>query len=160
MPTTPPTVATLSWPVVGGAIIGMIVRLLKSERVPTPFDKIPPKLRPLFALALGALQAPIETIVSGTPWPTALVNGLLAAAFAVFAHQTVIEGLRDGKEVLQGTAPVEVPPESRVPPETPPTPPAGASADETAPPTALDVPASASATIDPGPAARDKDFQT
>lgn len=100
----PPNVP--AWPVLGALVIGLLVRLLKSAAVPAPFDRIPPKARPLVALVLGCAQAAIESITAGTPWKTALTNGIVAAFSAVFAHDVLIEWLRAGKEPLSNALPV------------------------------------------------------
>lgn len=111
-----PTPESLQWPLIVALIIGLFVRLLKSERAPSFVQKIPPKARPVVAIALGAFSAPIESIVMGVSLRTAFVNGFLAAASAVLGHQVFIEWLRDGKEIAQSLPPIEVPAAERVHP--------------------------------------------
>lgn len=109
-----------SWVVLWATGIGFVVRLLKSEKVPAPFDRIPPKARPLVALFLGQFSAAIvAAALPGVTWQQAAIAGLWSAALAVFGHDVLIEYLRAGKEPLQTTPPVEVPPADRVPPEGP-----------------------------------------
>lgn len=102
----PPNVP--AWPVLGALVIGFIVRLLKSANVPAPFDRIPPKARPVVAVALGGLQGALQAALTSTPWQTTLVNGLVAGLLAVFGHDVLIEWLRAGKEPLEKALPVPV----------------------------------------------------
>lgn len=88
-----------AWPALSAVVIGILVRLFKSPSVPAPLDRIPPKARPLVALVLGVASGCLEAVVAGTPWQKALAGGLVAAALAVFGHQLVIEGARDGREI-------------------------------------------------------------
>jgi hypothetical protein len=110
------------WLAASTILIGLVVRLLKSPRVPWPFDQIPPKARPLVAIVLGALSSAIEHVVQGTPWKEALASGLFSAALAVLGHQVVIEWLRGGREVFapQAAPAPALAPEPPPPPVDPP----------------------------------------
>ncbi len=91
-----------------GAIIWVIVRVLKSDTA-IPIT-IPPKWRAIVAMLLGVLAGILDTIARGTPWQTAITAGLLAGAGAIAAHETVVEGVRNGKDVLQDYDPTSGPP--------------------------------------------------
>jgi hypothetical protein len=88
-----------AWPALATVVIGLLVRLLKSPAVPYPLDRIPANARPLVALLLGLASGCLEHVAAGTPWQTALVQGVVAAGLAVFGHQLVIEGARGGQEI-------------------------------------------------------------
>lgn len=123
-------VAQHKWVAVSAIVIGLIVRLLKSDtRLPT----VPPRARIWLALGLGVASGVLEKVASGTTWTTALVDGVSSAFLAVVSHEAVIASLRSGKEfpvpglMVEGaapspTAPVTVPPSAPGALETRPTP--------------------------------------
>ena len=120
MPDLPANPSHPSWVVFWATAIGLLVRLLKSEKVPAPLDRIPPKARPVLALGLGQFSAVfVAAALPGVSWQQAALAGLWASALAVVGHDVFVEWLRAGKEPLQTTPPVEVPPADRVPPEPP-----------------------------------------
>ena len=85
-------------------LISVVVRALKP---PSPFPDrlhVPPRVRPWLAVALGQLAAIADAIAVGTPWRTAALHGLAAAATAVLGHETVVKGILKGR--ASGTGPV------------------------------------------------------
>src|SRR5690348_11552401 len=98
------------WVGLGALVIALVVRLLKSEAVPPPFDRIPAKARPVVAVVLGVFSGALDKVVTGTPWRMALVGGLVSSALAVLGHDVVIEWLRKGRELGPKTGPLSVPP--------------------------------------------------
>lgn len=84
-----------AWIPIAALIIGAVVRLLKSD---TPLPTVPPKWRPVLALVLGLVAGVLTKVASGIDWQTALEGGLGAASIAIFGHDFVVAGLRDGKE--------------------------------------------------------------
>jgi hypothetical protein len=101
------------WIPLAALVIHGLTRALKSDRVPAPLDRIPPAARPGVALGLGALAGVLDHVTGGTPWGTALLAGLLAAALAMSGHDVGIEWLRGGREI--GLPPDEPPPTPRDP---------------------------------------------
>lgn len=91
------------WWIVSALTIYGIIRLLKA--FPKVAEKIPPNARPLVALGLGLLSAGLNDIVMGTPWQTALINGVVTAALTVFGHEVIIERLRNGRELFEPKEP-------------------------------------------------------
>lgn len=90
-----------AWGAVGALVVGLFVALCKQGWLGKWVDrKLPPKALPYFALALGVLGVTSAQYLAGVPLETAIVNGLLAALGSVFAHQTVVEGMRSGKEIV------------------------------------------------------------
>jgi len=81
--------------VVGGAL----VRLMKSD-TKLPID-VPKMWRPWLAMAITIVLAAIQHRFAGTggTWPQAIVFGIFAGCMAVTGHDTLIKGLRDGKEI-------------------------------------------------------------
>lgn len=106
---------------VAAAVIAAIIRVLKSD-TKIPFD-IPPRLRVFAALALGFVYAALQKIAAGTPWRSALFDGVAAFATAVVTHNVVIDSLRGGKElVVPGLMIPGAPPSPDHPPTIPPPP--------------------------------------
>lgn len=112
-----------AWWALAALVIGGLVRLAKSD-VPLPVT-IPPKYRAFAALGLGVASGILQAIATGTPWATALLQGLSAAATAIVGHETLVEGIRKGREFFSPTPKAPAPPSSpfRVaPPADSPTP--------------------------------------
>lgn len=87
------------WVLLGALIIGALVRLLKVK--PELAEKIPPRWRPVFATGLGILWGVLDKVaITGQAWGPAIISGLFAAAIAVWGHDTVIEAVRGGNELL------------------------------------------------------------
>jgi hypothetical protein len=85
------------WALVIAFFAGLGVRLAKADtKLPA---QVPAWLRPHLALLLSAVGACTVAILGGMPWPSALEQTFEAFAIATLGHQTVIEGLRKGKEL-------------------------------------------------------------
>jgi len=111
------------WLLFAAVVIGLVVRLLKSD---TKFPiTVPPYARSFLALFLGVVSGVLEKVATQhVSWTSAIVGGLLSAAFAMIGHATVIEGVRKGREFsIPGM--MVVPEPEPIPP--PPLPPAGPS---------------------------------
>lgn len=89
-------IAAHKWLAASPFVIGMIVRMLKSDM---PGFDLPARYRAWAALGLGIVSGVIEKHVNGTDWKTALLWGLGAGMTAIVGHETIVEGLRNGKEV-------------------------------------------------------------
>lgn len=85
------------WPAVSAILIGLIVRLLKSD-TPIPVD-IPPRLRAPLALWLGVLSGILEWIAAGTPAGEAIGKGLVAGLVAVLGHVYIVDVARGGRDI-------------------------------------------------------------
>lgn len=82
-----------------GVVIGLLVRVLKSERVPWPISEIPPKARPLLAVFFGQVSAVVLPLfIEGLPTYQAVLGGLFSAGIAVLGHDVIVEWLLKGKE--------------------------------------------------------------
>ena len=88
---------------------------------------VPAWARPYLALAVAIAGTASTEIKAGVDWKRALIDGLYAAALAVLGHQTVVEGMRGGREVMP-TAPWHKPEndKDRNPGSGPPAPPIAA----------------------------------
>lgn len=109
------------WVAVAAIIIGLIVRLLKSD-TKIPID-IPPRLRAPLAIALGAAAGALDKLgnMQGVTWTTALLEGVTAAVIAIVSHTLVINSARDGKELpIPGLIKEGEPPGPGKPPTIPP----------------------------------------
>ena len=89
-------IAGHEWVAVASLLIGLVVRLLKSD-TRLPVD-VPAQYRPLVAYGLGAVVGALDAIQGGEPVHAALM-GLLAPSLAILGHVVGIEGLRGGKEL-------------------------------------------------------------
>lgn len=86
------------WLMASIIVIGLLVRLSKSDVAQRWLTPVPARYRPLVALVLGVASGILEAVAAGTPWLAALLRGLLAAAVAMAGHDVVIEGLLGGRE--------------------------------------------------------------
>jgi hypothetical protein len=101
-----------------GAIgTGMLVALAKQGWFSTwVANRLPSRYLPFVALVIGVAGTSSAEIIAGAPWQRALLDGLMAAATSVFGHQAVVEGMRNGKEIIpERKAPALVPPPPPVP---------------------------------------------
>lgn len=93
--------------------------------------RIPASARPWVAVALGIAGTVSTEVQAGRSWKLAVLDGVYAAAIAVLGHQTVVEGMRGGREILPTapwcrTAPANtntVAPVQKLPPTPPSDPP-------------------------------------
>lgn len=86
-----------AWIALAAILVGLLVRVLKSDVKITP--TIPARYRPFLALALGQLAAVLDHVASGTPWRDAAIGGFIAAVVAMVGHEAAIEKLRGGQEL-------------------------------------------------------------
>lgn len=90
-----------------GAAIGLLVRLLKADKLnlmlaSMGIPPIPKRALPWIAAALGVASGAVEAMVKGATWGAAIrtaLFGLLAGALATWGHEAGVEGVRGGKEV-------------------------------------------------------------
>jgi hypothetical protein len=79
-------------------VITALVRLMKSD-TPLPWT-VPARWRSWLALGLGVVGGILDVLVAGTSPTRAVLQGLTAGAVAIAAHDSVIEGLRGGRELF------------------------------------------------------------
>ena len=89
------------WVFAGALFVGGFVALSKQGWLGSYIaKKLPPSALPYFSVTLGVVGLSATEIVSGKPlWP-AIVDGIQAGILAVFGHETVVEGMRGGKELV------------------------------------------------------------
>ena len=80
--------------------IGFIARMTKDDARFLP--DLSGRWRPLLVALLGLVAAGCDSVVGGTPWQSALANGLGAAVTALLGHTFLIETARGGKELPLG----------------------------------------------------------
>lgn len=90
-----------AWIPLAALLVHVLIRFEKAN--PWVDSRVPARWRPLVALILGQAAAVIDALTQGTKWPLAVAGGLLATLSAVFAHDFVIEGMRDGREFFDGS---------------------------------------------------------
>lgn len=84
-----------AWPIVAAIVVGFLVRLVKSDKIPID---VPPRFRPLLAVGLGVVSAICEAVIMGTPVVQAAIGGLASAIAAIGGHDVLIEAIFGGKE--------------------------------------------------------------
>lgn len=90
-------VADHQWVAASALVVGFTVRILKTDtKIPI---NIPARVRPWLALSLGAGAGILERVQSGISWRDALAGGLVAGLTAIAGHDTLIEGIRKGREL-------------------------------------------------------------
>jgi hypothetical protein len=72
------------WRLLGALVVLGLVYISKPIGL---WDKIPSKYRPIVVACVGLLVGVAQAIVTHQSWLTSLINGLTAAAIAVFADQ-------------------------------------------------------------------------
>jgi hypothetical protein len=116
------------WAVVVGFVLYLAFALTKQGWFGTWLQaKLPSKYYSIVVPLFGVLGTEAVALVQGTPWTTALLNGLLSGITAVMAHESVVEAVRGGKEIVpakssksNGGGPASVKPVA--PPAAPPPP--------------------------------------
>lgn len=108
-PTVPldPVIQALTghaYAVAAALVVGWVVSLTKTGWLSTWLaQKLPSRFLPLWAFGIGELGTVTASVIAGTDWKVALLQGLESSAIAVFTHQVVIEGFRKGAEVSKPT---------------------------------------------------------
>ena len=109
------------WMLAGATGIYLLVAFLKQGWAGAWLQSLlPPRAIPFVAPGLGVLAVASAEMVGGTTWPTALLDGVGAGVLAVFGHQAIVEGARNGKEIVPEKLPVPPPPPPVEPPTLPP----------------------------------------
>ena len=110
------------WVMVIALVVGLLVRLMKSDSkiitlLPTPLQRwfAITWVRTWYALILSAVGGWAAIVLGGGDWRSALEQALVAFTLAVLGHQTIIEGMRSGKEIpvpglTHSTTPLPLPP--------------------------------------------------
>jgi hypothetical protein len=110
-----------AWLPLGALVIGLVVRILKSD-TKIPID-IPPRLRIWAAFGLGQVSGALEAVVTGKTWKEAVLGGLVQSMLAIVGQNVLIGSLRGGKEIpLPGLTVPGAAPSPGKPPSLPPKP--------------------------------------
>lgn len=89
------------WVLLAALLVGAVVALAKQGWLSVWLAaKLPKAALPWLAVTLGVLGLSSAEIAAGTPWPKAVMDGLSSGLAAVFAHQTIVEGVRKGVEIV------------------------------------------------------------
>lgn len=102
------------WLLLGALTTPLIVAALK-QRSLWIAAHVPAWAIPWCAVGVGVLSVGSADVVAGKSWRQALFDGLASGVLAVFAHQTVVEGARKGKELIPAKAPPEAAKEEPAP---------------------------------------------
>lgn len=86
-----------SWVAASAVFAGLVVRVLKDDRIPVPLNK---RWRPALSAGVGMLCGALNAAVAGAPLLPSLALGLLAGVIAVLGHVFGIELLLGGKELF------------------------------------------------------------
>ena len=91
------------WLVFTALIVGTVVAVSKQGWFGPILARIPKPLLPYFGIAIGVLTTMSTDLYQGKTIAQTIVDclgGILAACMAVMGHQTVIEHMRGGKELI------------------------------------------------------------
>jgi hypothetical protein len=92
------------WVLFGALLVGAVIALTKQGWLSTWLaEKIPSRFQPLLAMGLGVATLLVADIQAGKTWQEAVIDGLSAAFTAIVGHETLIEGLRGGREIVPET---------------------------------------------------------
>lgn len=104
-----------AWLPLGALAVGTGVRLLKYDIKFLP--SIPSRYRVWAAFGLGQLAGTIEAVIAGKTYKEAIIWGLTQSVIAIIGQNTIIDSLRDGKEiVVPGLTKTNTPPSPGKPP--------------------------------------------
>src|SRR5690242_14582097 len=92
------------WLLAGALVVPTLIAVAK-QRSLWIAAHVPAWALPYGAVVVGVLTVGSADIVAGKTWQQALFDGISAGVLAVFAHQTVVEGARGGKEIIPKKAP-------------------------------------------------------
>lgn len=82
-------------------LVALLVSLAKQGWLSSKLaNALPSKALPYVAVGLSGLGTWAAEVEAGTSWSVAIVDALKIAGAAVFLHQTVVEGMRGGREVI------------------------------------------------------------
>jgi hypothetical protein len=99
-----------AWIPLAAIVIGLVVRLTKSDRFAAWFPiNVPPQYRAALALALGAVAGVISEFAKSGNWKSAIVGALLAGLMPIAAHDIVVEGVRKGRDIGEPKRPPPLP---------------------------------------------------
>jgi hypothetical protein len=90
-----------AWLAVATLVIAAGLAAAKSPKVGSLFARVPREQRPRVVLALGLVSGILDAITRGTPWPEALVYGVVSAALAALGHGAA-GGLAPADTLLPG----------------------------------------------------------
>lgn len=89
------------WILVGAILVGGLIALLKQGWASAWLaKKLPPAALPYVAVVLGAVGLGAAEVIAGKPLAQALIDGISAGVLSVFGHETIVEGIRSGKEIV------------------------------------------------------------
>jgi hypothetical protein len=98
------------WVPLASLVIVILVRLSKTDTAVAWFPvNLQPRIRGAAALVLGFAAGIAKGLASGGGWPAALTGGLVAGMLAITAHEVVVEGIREGRDIGSPKTPAMFP---------------------------------------------------
>lgn len=96
------------WVLLGALFIGAFVATAKQGWLGNAMQKqLPPRWIPFLAPIYAAMTVGSTEIIAGKTWQVSLSESwgaLVAGVLAIVGHQLVIEGIRNGKELIPNKA--------------------------------------------------------
>jgi len=81
-----------AWIPMSGVIVGLCVRLVKSDKLVAWFPiTVPPQYRAWTAMLLGVIAGVLDKVIAGGSLASALVGGLMAALAAISGNELIVE---------------------------------------------------------------------
>ena len=102
------------WVLAGAFVVGGVVALMKQGYLSTWLaKKLSSVALPYLAVVLGALGMSAAEVAAGKPLGQAIIDGIQSGVLAVFGHETLVEGMRGGREIVpEKSQPLPFPPKT------------------------------------------------
>lgn len=81
------------WILFASAIVTVLLQLVKQPWLGGLWQKVPPRVRVIVPIVLGAAAAVLASIAGGVPWLEALIVGLFTGPIAVFNNEAFVKAL-------------------------------------------------------------------
>ena len=94
-------IAGKQWILLAAILVGFVVATAKQGWLSAWLaKKLPPSALPYLAMSLGVIGTAAAEVTAGKPLAQALVDGFSAGMAAIVGHETLVEGIRGGKEIV------------------------------------------------------------
>ena len=94
-------IAARKWILVAAILVGAVVALMRQGYASAWIaKKLPPAALPYLAVGLGMIGMSAAEVAAGKPLGQAVIDGVQSGILAVFGHETLVEGMRGGKEII------------------------------------------------------------
>jgi hypothetical protein len=82
-------ITTQAWPVVAAILIGLLVRLGKTDWMGNIFGQVPKRYRPLVPMVLGVISGIAQALLTVTNWKLAIFYGIVSGLLPIGGDQVI-----------------------------------------------------------------------